>query len=40
MIDDWLTNQLATSFLSNTVGNEIKRNVNFVNCDTMIDSVV
>ncbi len=29
--------QCASSFLSNTVGNQIKRNVDDVNCDKMID---
>ncbi len=30
----------ASLFLSNTVGNQIKRNVDDVNCDKMIDSAV
>ncbi len=29
----------ASLFLSNTVGNQIKRNVDDVNCDKMIDSL-
>ncbi len=30
--------QCASLFLSNTVGNQIKLNVDDVNCDKMIDS--
>ncbi len=36
MKDPWC----ASSFLSNTVGNQIKRNVDDVNCDKMIDRAV
>ncbi len=40
IIDPRQVDQRASSFLSNTVGNQIKRNVDFVNCDKMIDSAV
>ncbi len=35
-VDSRLADQRASSFLSNTVGNEMKWNVDFGNCDKMI----
>ncbi len=40
MIDPRLADQRASSLLSNTVGNEIKLNVHFVNFDKMNDRAV
>ncbi len=35
-----LADQRASSFLSSTVGNKMKQNVDYVNCNKMIDRAV